>query len=318
VPGVNKVAGAAATTPLLSSSSSSSSTMTVSQPPSSAVATTPLLLQQQPSSDGDRADLSPPLLLTRRARVKASLVEMLPVIRVFAPLPIVWALLYQPSSTFVFQASSMSLEIGSFKMPADGMASIENVLCVVLIPVLDLWIYPAWARLHAGRAASPLGRMACGMFSITLGFVATGLVQVYIDTHPAGGARPSIMWQLPQYFLIALGEVLVAVPGLEFAYSQGPPNSKNTITALWGITQALGSGIIASVASVPELNNAQSTVFFAYAGAMLVFLVIFKWLIRDFRYTEARVADASGGGVGANSDQSDDVDVVDHGRIQVE
>lgn len=47
-----------------------------------------------------------------------------------------------------------------------------------------------------------------------------GLLQIYlsepdVDCH----GDVSIAWQLPQLFLLALGDVLVFVTGLEFAYS---------------------------------------------------------------------------------------------------
>ncbi|KHJ85055.1 hypothetical protein OESDEN_15224 [Oesophagostomum dentatum] len=39
----------------------------------------------------------------------------------------------------------------------------------------------------------------------------------------------SILWVLPQYFVITLGEVLLSVTGLEFAYSQSAPNMKSVL-----------------------------------------------------------------------------------------
>lgn len=45
------------------------------------------------------------------ARWKAAFLDLAPVLRVFAPLPLFWALLYQQSSTWVFQGSQMSLRV---------------------------------------------------------------------------------------------------------------------------------------------------------------------------------------------------------------
>jgi solute carrier family 15 oligopeptide transporter 1 len=38
-----------------------------------------------------------------------------------------------------------------------------------------------------------------------------------------------IYWQIPQIFVIAVGEVLVSVTGLEFAYSQSAPSMKSVL-----------------------------------------------------------------------------------------
>jgi hypothetical protein len=45
-----------------------------------------------------------------------------------------------------------------------------------------------------------------------------------------------IYWQIPQIFVIAVGEVLVSVTGLEFAYSQSAPSMKSVLQV--GATQS--------------------------------------------------------------------------------
>lgn len=63
----------------------------------------------------------------------------------------------------------------------------------------------------------------CAAFS----FIMAALLEVYLTTpsHDCRG-RVNILWQLPQYLLIAVAEVLVSVTGLEFAYSQAPANMR--------------------------------------------------------------------------------------------
>ena len=73
-------------------------------------------------------------------------------------------------------------------------------------------------------------QLICGMIFGSLSFLVAGLLQIYL-TEPAvdchGGV--SIAWQLPQLFLLALGDVLVFVTGLEFAYTQAPPDLRYVI-----------------------------------------------------------------------------------------
>ena len=59
-----------------------------------------------------------------------------------------------------------------------------------------------------------------------------GLLQLYIH-QPLEDCRGnvSILWQLPQLALISFAEVLINVTGLEFAYSQAPPDFRYTTYA---------------------------------------------------------------------------------------
>jgi len=68
--------------------------------------------------------------------------------------------------------------------------------------------------------------MACAAIS----FILAALLDIYL-TVPARDCRGtvSIVWQLPQYLLIAIAEVLVSVTGLEFAYSQAPTNMRSVL-----------------------------------------------------------------------------------------
>lgn len=65
------------------------------------------------------------------------------------------------------------------------------------------------------------------MMCAAISFIMAALLEIYLTTpdHDCRG-RVNILWQLPQYLLIAVAEVLVAVTGLEFAYSQAPANTR--------------------------------------------------------------------------------------------
>ena len=70
------------------------------------------------------------------------------------------------------------------------------------------------------------------MVAAALSFLMSGLLQLYLPTEssdvPYCHGDISIMWQLPQLLLISFAEVLVSVTGLEFAYSQAPPDFRYT------------------------------------------------------------------------------------------
>ena len=68
-------------------------------------------------------------------------------------------------------------------------------------------------------------QLVCGMIFGMLSFLMAGLLQIYL-TEPVEYCRGdvNITWQLPQLLLLAFGDVLVFVTGLEFAYSEAPPD----------------------------------------------------------------------------------------------
>lgn len=53
-----------------------------------------------------------------------------------------------------------------------------------------------------------------------------GDVEIYTVVRPN---TVSMLWQLPQFFVITLGEILFSVTGLEFSYSQAPPNMRSVL-----------------------------------------------------------------------------------------
>jgi len=97
-----------------------------------------------------------------------------------------------------------------------------------------------------------------------------------------------ILWLIPQYFVITVGEVMFSVTGLEFSYSQAPDSMKSVLQAAWLLTVAFGNIIVIIVAEAKAFND-QASEFFMFACLMLVDMGIFMWLA--WRYTPRYVRD---------------------------
>ena len=69
------------------------------------------------------------------------------------------------------------------------------------------------------------------MVCVAVSFLFAALLQLYITSDPIVSCRGSvsILWQIPQLLLVSFAEVFVAVTGLEFAYSQSPPQSRSVL-----------------------------------------------------------------------------------------
>ncbi|CAB3407107.1 unnamed protein product [Caenorhabditis bovis] len=97
----------------------------------------------------------------------------------------------------------------------------------------------------------------------------------------------SILWSLPQYVIITLGEVLLSVTGLEFAYSQAAPNMKSVLTAMWLLTVFAGN-LIDMMISGTRLIPHPALEFFFYSILMVIVMGVFILLAMQYTYIEDR------------------------------
>lgn len=56
-----------------------------------------------------------------------------------------------------------------------------------------------------------------------------------------------ILWLIPQYVIITLGEVMFSVTGLEFSFTQAPASMKSVLQSMWLLTVAFGNLIVVLV-----------------------------------------------------------------------
>ncbi|MBI3072229.1 MAG: MFS transporter [Deltaproteobacteria bacterium] len=230
-----------------------------------------------------------------RARFGPEAVEgtiaVLRVLSIFALVSVFWALFDQKASSWVRQAGRMDLAfdlplVGAFKILPSQMMAVNPALVMLLIPFTSFVLYPAIERL--GFKMSPLRRMTIGMFISATSFVAVALIQSAIESSEAAGSSGSkihVAWQLIPYALVTLGEVLVSVTGLEFAYTQAPKRMKSTIMGFWMLTVTAGNVIVAILSGLKSLDLV--TFFWVFAGLMALAGALFGlraafYTTRDF------------------------------------
>ena len=192
---------------------------------------------------------------------------VLRIVAVFAPVSVFWALFFQYGSSWTLQADKMRRDVLGYVIPAGQVQTLDAALVLTLIPLFATVVYPAFER--RGVRVTALRKMTVGMFVTTLSFVAAAAVQSALE----GGGAPHVAWQIPQYFFLVVGEVLVSVTALEFAYSQAPARMKSLVMGLWYLTIASGSFLTAAVAWLNRFQGVAYYVFFA--GLMLASAVVF-------------------------------------------
>jgi proton-dependent oligopeptide transporter, POT family len=194
---------------------------------------------------------------------------------VFAAVTAFWALFDQHGASWVLQARRMDLVVRGHVLQASQLGALNPLMVLLLIPLLQRVVFPAVEKL--GVRVTPLGKMTLGMFLTVLSFAAAALVESVI----VAGARPSALWQLPQYLFLTTGEVLVSVTGLEFSYTQAPRSMKSTIMSIWLVTVALGNFLTAAVSALNRFQGA--SYFWFFAALMLAGAMGFAVVARKYR-----------------------------------
>jgi POT family proton-dependent oligopeptide transporter len=201
------------------------------------------------------------------------------IVGVFGAVTLFWALFDQKASTWVIQASQMDrLVLGVERSPA-AFQVFNPFFIMALIPLFTWVVFPFLER--RGVSLAPLRKMTWGMFLTAASFGVAAILQTVIDA----GDRPTVLWQLPQYLLLTIGEILVSVTGLEFSYSQAPRTMRSTIMSIWFLTVALGNLLTAVLVKIVPLEGAAN--LWLFAGLMLLAALAFRAIARRYRYVEA-------------------------------
>ncbi|XP_026524699.1 solute carrier family 15 member 1 [Notechis scutatus] len=104
---------------------------------------------------------------------------VLKVLFLYIPLPMFWALFDQQGSRWTLQATTMDGNIGSIQIQPDQMQTVNPILIVIMVPVVDVIIYPLIKKCHINF--TPLRKMTVGMLLAALAFVVAAVVQIGID-----------------------------------------------------------------------------------------------------------------------------------------
>ena len=172
----------------------------------------------------------------------------------------------------------------------EQMLLLSPLLSLILIPTMDKIIYPLLAQVNI--LTSPLPRIASGGFLVALAFCMAGALQLQIDERQDQTVH--MAWQVPQYFIISTGAVMVMISAFEFSYNQGPECFKSLIQAVWLLTISLGNLVTSIQSEIGGLSDSASALFL-FSGLMVLSMVVFSWLA--FRYTPRRMVTECQAGV---------------------
>jgi len=222
-----------------------------------------------------------------------------PILLVFAPITIFWALFDQTSSTWVMQGNQMvpCPVVGDFKIGAEQMQSMNPLIVMLLVP-LTLFLYPRIEKWF-GIRVSPLRRMGTGMLLAGFSYIVVGLIQTRVDA----GGHLNVLWQTIPYLILTTAEVLISTTGLEFAFTQAAAEMKSTIMSFWLLTVAVGNlfvplitslkgRLITATAAAGEGAAVTPSTFYLYAGLTFAVAVVFVFLATQYKERKLELTSA--------------------------
>ncbi|GFT15660.1 solute carrier family 15 member 2 [Nephila pilipes] len=93
-----------------------------------------------------------------------------------------------------------------------------------------------------------------------------------------------ILWQIPQYIFLTIGEAMFSITGLDFSYSQAPESLKSVVQAIWLGTIAIGNLIVVLLTNF--IIDKQSNEFFMYAALLTLSMGAFGIMSHYYAYVE--------------------------------
>lgn len=195
----------------------------------------------------------------------------------FLPVPVFWTLEMQKGSRWVFQATRMNGDIGFYTIKPDQMIVLNSLFSLMLVPVFERVFYPLLVKIGV---KTPLQKMSFGMFFAAVSFCCAALVESQIEK-----SYLSILWLVPQYFVMVMAEIMLYIQNLNFAYTEAPANMKSVMLSFVYLTMA-GGNIFMVFISGTRLFESQVVEFLFFAGIMLLDLVIFIILAVNYKYVK--------------------------------
>lgn len=203
----------------------------------------------------------------------------------FIPLPLFWGIHAQQGSRWVFQATKMNGDIGWYSIKADQMIVLNSLFALILIPMFESWFYALLSRVGI---RTPLRRIVLGGILLAIAFIAAALVQLQAERNFI-----SILWMIPQYLIMAAGEVLVYTANLNFSYTEAPQTMKSVMMSFMTLSVAGGCLIVTLISGV-ALFDSQVYEFLFFAGILLLDVGFMAFLATRYEYVgQPKIRDLS-------------------------
>ena len=106
----------------------------------------------------------------------------------------------------------MRRKFSKFTIPAASMSLFDTCAVLAFAPIMDHAVYPL---LHyCGIRFTPMRRIGVGMLIAAASVVVAGVIEIKRrELQVNNNQMLSVFWQVPQFMLIGISEVLAVVTG---------------------------------------------------------------------------------------------------------
>ncbi|KAF4654177.1 hypothetical protein FOL46_008845 [Perkinsus olseni] len=151
--------------------------------------------------------------------------RLIPLFTIIIPFTIAYD---QMTTAWLTQAEKMNLDTFGWQMPAALMQNIDSVAIIVNSLLIDGLLY-SWLR-SKGKMWSVLTRMCVGSLMGSASLLLSLAVEYAIMYRPL--YTVSVWWQVPQFWVIAAGEIFLTSTSYEVAFTYSPSHLKAVSSAI--------------------------------------------------------------------------------------
>jgi len=185
---------------------------------------------------------------------------------------------FQISTVWETQSDSMNRFVGGFELPTVYMGNIDPIAVILGALLTDKLIFP-FLRSKNMMPSIPL-RVSIGyIITAMANFCAMGVEMLIIASDPNS---VSVWLQIPQFSLVAFGEIFIFATALEVAYTKSPDSLKTVATAFYLLSMSISSFISRAVgaACAGWFEANRYDLYYILLGSICILFAILSFLLR--------------------------------------
>lgn len=200
----------------------------------------------------------------KHLQIVADFKKSIHLLKFLIPVTFFWALYDQQYTSWIEQGLKMKTSIlNELKIIPTEMPIVNSITMIILIPVLTYICIPILKFIHIKTSSTD--KVALGLLLSAFSFFFAAYIEYVVNSITE---EISILWQIPQYLLMALSEFLIGTQGLNLIIKQVPDSMKSVILAILMLTVSAGNLVAILLWHLNYLGDV-----FGFKNQIIVYLI---------------------------------------------